>query len=144
VAGIAWRSSNDTNRDFAIARLTLNGLLDPTFDGDGKATFDLSGNADTENGVALQSDGKILLTGLANAGTSNGQNMALVLLNPNGSPDPFFGSGGILINNISGQNEGNYQGMIQFDPGCACEKIVVTGTAQFNSIYSAFTARYWP
>ncbi len=69
-----------------MARLITNGLLD------WKRTFDLSGNYDAENGVALQSNGKILLTGLANSQTPGSQNMALVRLNPDGSSDPFFGS----------------------------------------------------
>jgi uncharacterized delta-60 repeat protein len=144
VAGIAWRNSNDANKDFAVARLTPNGLLDPTFDGDGKAVFDLSGAQDQERGVALQADGKILLTGLASSSNPNNQNMGLIRLNPNGTLDPLFGNGGIQINNISSENEGNYVGVMQFDPNCGCEKFVVTGTVQFNGIYSAFTARYLP
>jgi uncharacterized delta-60 repeat protein len=142
VGGIAWRSSGDTNKDFAAARLTTGGKLDATFDGDGKTTFDLSGTADTLRGAALQSDGKILLSGLANAQVSNNQNMALIRLNSNGSLDSSFGAGGIRINDISSESEGNYLGTVQFDPGCLCEKIVVTGQVQFGGVFYAFAARY--
>jgi uncharacterized delta-60 repeat protein len=139
VGGLAWRSSSDTNKDFAAARLTAGGKLDTTFDGDGKTTFDLSGVQDTLRGVALQSDGKILLSGIARAGNWD---MALIRLNTNGSLDGTFGTGGIQINNYSDEGEGNYLGLLQLDPNCQCEKIVVTGQIQFGGVYMAFAARY--
>jgi len=49
-------------RDFAVARYNPDGSLDTTFSGDGKQTLDLGSN-DIAEGVALQSDGKIVLAG---------------------------------------------------------------------------------
>jgi uncharacterized delta-60 repeat protein len=49
-------------RDFAVARYNPDGSLDTTFSGDGKQTADL-GSLDIAEGVALQSDGKIVLAG---------------------------------------------------------------------------------
>ena len=56
------------NFDFAAARLTTAGGLDTTFSGDGLATvaFDQGRtNEDKANGVAVQANGKIILSGYA-------------------------------------------------------------------------------
>src|SRR5829696_2570314 len=55
---------DDVNaRDFALARYTPNGALDPTFSGDGKQTTDFGASEDRANGVAVQGDGKIVAVG---------------------------------------------------------------------------------
>ena len=67
----------------ALARYNVDGSLDSTFDGDGKAvTPDASGVA---YGVVVQPDGKILVAG---------SNFALVRFNVDGSLDASFGKGG--------------------------------------------------
>ncbi len=75
--------------DFALARYNPNGSLDPSFSGDGKQTthfgFRSRGAA---NGVALQSDGKIVAVGSA------GRDFALARYNPNGTLDPSFSGDG--------------------------------------------------
>ena len=48
--------------DFALARYNPNGSLDPSFSGDGKQTTNFGG-VDRANGVAIQSDGKIVAVG---------------------------------------------------------------------------------
>jgi uncharacterized delta-60 repeat protein/uncharacterized repeat protein (TIGR01451 family) len=65
VGGYANNSGND---DFAIARFTSAGVLDTTFDGDGKAALDIFGNsADQAFSLALDSSSpqKIILAGSA-------------------------------------------------------------------------------
>jgi len=57
-------------RDFALARYNPNGLLDTTFSGDGKQTTNFGGR-DEANGVAIQSDGKIVAAGLGLDGSSD-------------------------------------------------------------------------
>ena len=52
--------------DFAVARLNSNGSLDTSFDGDGKRRSSLSGD-DEARGMALQSNGRIVLAGYSNA-----------------------------------------------------------------------------
>jgi uncharacterized delta-60 repeat protein len=51
--------------DFAVVRLTAEGALDSTFDGDGWRVTDIGGGADSATSVALQPDGKLLLAGSA-------------------------------------------------------------------------------
>ncbi|HEU4664520.1 MAG TPA: hypothetical protein VFS55_10855 [Dokdonella sp.] len=93
VAGIAPHGTA-TNYDFAIARLTPGGALDPNFGGDGRVTvaFDIGGTLDDEAlELLIGPDGAIYLTGAA---TDNGYDFAAVKLLPDGTPDPTFGNGG--------------------------------------------------
>jgi uncharacterized delta-60 repeat protein len=55
--------------DFALARYTSTGALDPTFGTGGKVTTALGSGADEAYGVALQSDGKIVAAGLGSNGS---------------------------------------------------------------------------
>ena len=75
--------------DFALARYNPNGSLDASFSGDGKQTTDFGGAGDGANGVALQSDGKIVAVGGAAS-----SDFALARYNPNGSLDPSFSGDG--------------------------------------------------
>ena len=86
---------------FTAARLTPDGALDPTFDGDGKRTLEFIGRNDSgEQGavdVAVQGDGKVLLVGAMQADDPDdiaGWFGVVVRLNPNGSYDATFGEGG--------------------------------------------------
>lgn len=93
VAGIAHKSST-SDADFAIARLTPNGALDPNFGGDGRVTiaFDIGGNLDDEAlELIVAPDGSIFVTGVA---TDNGYDFAAAKLFPDGTLDPSFGTGG--------------------------------------------------
>lgn len=78
--------------NFAVVRLTPQGVLDNTFGIDGKVIVNFApvgGNdRDYANDMLLQPDGKILLSGYA-AG-----NFGLVRLNADGSLDSTFGTGG--------------------------------------------------
>jgi uncharacterized delta-60 repeat protein len=58
--------------DFAVARYNPNGSLDTSFSGDGKQALDLGSN-DVAEGVALQSDGKIVLAGYQEPDALNGK-----------------------------------------------------------------------
>ena len=83
--------------DFAIARLTADGDLDPTFGGgDGKVTisFDLAfGNVDEVRALAVDARGRIYAGGIAgNFSTAN--DCALVRLLPDGTLDPSFDGDG--------------------------------------------------
>src|SRR5207237_5187863 len=69
------------------------GDLDTTFaGGTGTAFFDPAVGTDIGYGAALQSDGKVLLFGMAGTG-----NFGLVRLKANGTPDPTFGGGDATV-----------------------------------------------
>jgi len=55
--------AGSSGSDFCLVRLNSNGALDPNFDTDGIVTTDFAGLGDTLNGVAIQSDGRIVACG---------------------------------------------------------------------------------
>ena len=62
VAGYRRVADVGVEYDFAVVRYRTDGSLDPSFSGDGKLTLDLGGY-NAVSAVAIQADGKILLTG---------------------------------------------------------------------------------
>jgi uncharacterized delta-60 repeat protein len=60
---VAGYTYNGFNNDFAVARLTANGVLDTTFDGDGKQTVVFGTEADILHGVAVDSLDRVVVAG---------------------------------------------------------------------------------
>lgn len=86
--------SDQSDSQFAVARLNLDGTLDTTFSGDGKLTVDFSGSdgfPDGASAVAIDRFGRIVVAGYAG---SNSMGVGVVRLLANGSLDPTFGSSG--------------------------------------------------
>ncbi|MEP7042908.1 MAG: hypothetical protein ABI843_07585 [Dokdonella sp.] len=83
--------------DFAIARLLTDGSLDTSFNSSGMATvsFDLGGIGarDHANSVAIDSQQRIVLGGIADAGSVQ-YDFVVARLLPDGQLDPAFGSDG--------------------------------------------------
>jgi uncharacterized delta-60 repeat protein len=91
VAG-EWQGPEDI--DFAVARLSATtGALDTTFSGDGKATIDFGGAADSGRGVAIVG-GKVVVAGVS---SNNDNDFALSRLNADGSLDTTFGVDGQVL-----------------------------------------------
>jgi uncharacterized delta-60 repeat protein len=67
---VSGQSSNLADPDFAVARFTPAGVLDASFDDDGKFTVDFFGSFDGAENVAVQPDGRILLGGFVTNGTA--------------------------------------------------------------------------
>jgi len=82
----------------SLARINQDGTLDKSaFGTDGKAAIQFFDFDNTHSALALQPDGKIVLTGTVfNNGGMNG-NLALARLNSNGALDTTFGGTGIVI-----------------------------------------------
>jgi uncharacterized delta-60 repeat protein len=97
VAGQAF-NPNTNNSDFALARYNSNGPLDNSFDGDGMQTTDF-GWGEYANSLAIQSDGKIVVAGVANS------DFALARYNSNGSLDSSFSGDGIQTTDLKGGND---------------------------------------
>ena len=116
---VAGTASND----FAVVRYTSAGVLDTSFDTDGKTTTDIgSSTTDSANAVAIQNDGKIVV-----AGTSNGD-FALVRYNSDGSLDTSFGVGGKKTTDIGSSTTDAANAVAIQNDG----KIVVAGTSDGN------------
>lgn len=93
----------ETSRDFALARYQPNGSLDAGFGTGGKVTTDFTGFVDEANGVAVQTDGRLVAVGVARYPTGlDFSDFALARYEPNGGLDAGFGTGGKLTTDFGG------------------------------------------
>jgi uncharacterized delta-60 repeat protein len=123
VGGEAFRTSADA--DFAIARLNPNGSRDASFGWGGLVATSFSKGADAAYKLVLQPDGKIIAVGAAWSATTNNYDFALARYNTNGSLDPTFGWGGLVMTDFFGQTDVAFATAMQPDG-----KLVVGGLAQ--------------
>lgn len=129
--------------DFAVTRYNPDGSLDNSFGGGGMVFTDFSiagmGRALSDgNSIALQSDGKIVVSGTSNRDGSN--NFAVARYNPDGSLDNGFGSEGKVVTGFGTGNEDSGRGVIVQPDG----KIVVAGTSSSGTSSDFALARYNP
>jgi len=103
---------------YSIVRLTNNGVLDNSFDGDGKKLMTFPVNC-----LAQQGDGKIIAAGgQADQNTFLNQ-IALTRLNANGTADNGFNSGNVVVfNDVNSLND--MAGFVNL----ASNGIIVTGS----------------
>ena len=93
-------NSLSSNRDFALARYNINGSLDSSFGTGGKVITPVGSDADYGNSVAIQSDGKIVVSGYSYNGTND--DFALVRYDSTGILDNTFGAAGKVITDFAG------------------------------------------
>ena len=130
-AGFAQTSPIDF--DFALARYNPDGTVDRSFGANGIVTTDLGSLDDAANGVAIQSDGKIVAVGVS------GENVALARYLPDGALDPTFNGGGTAVSDLGFDDVANG---VAITPGGT---ILVAGTrlgAHIN--LDAYVASYGP
>ncbi len=113
-------AAGDSNGDFAVNRYNEDGSLDDTFDSDGQVITAVGSGTDKAYGMAIQSDGKIVLAGYAHVGATD--DFAVVRYNTDGSLDNTFDSDGIVTTNIAGFDDYGSSIVIQAD-----DKILVAG-----------------
>jgi uncharacterized delta-60 repeat protein len=103
-------------RDFdlgaVITRYNSDGTLDTSFDGDGIQTFDVGTQSTRAEDVAIQSDGRIIVTGSSGGPTGD---FLVARLNSDGSFDSGFGSDGITLTDFAGNSDGAFAAAIQSD-----------------------------
>jgi uncharacterized delta-60 repeat protein len=86
--------------EFALARYNADGTLDTTFGTKGKVITELAGGKSGGVGaMAVDGSGRIVV-----AGEADGVTPTLVRYTPNGALDTSFGTGGMLLTNISAIN----------------------------------------
>ena len=90
-------NSFSSDNDILLVRYNANGSLDATFGNTGIVSTDFGGN-DAANAIAIQSDGKIVVSGTGNnrGGGAFSGTSGLIRYNTNGSLDTTFGTGGIV------------------------------------------------
>jgi uncharacterized delta-60 repeat protein len=85
-----------SEEDFALARYTANGTLDPSFGRGGRVRTGF-GSPGEATGVAIQADGKLVAAGHTSAGSYD---FALARYTAEGSLEAGFGSGGKVVTNL--------------------------------------------
>jgi uncharacterized delta-60 repeat protein len=131
----------DTNtgyRDFALARYSADGGLDPSFGTGGKVTTDFNGGSDEAYSVVLTSDDKIIVGGYAESFLTI--NFALAKYNNDGSLDTNFGSNGKVTTDFSGSIQDIARSVVLTSD----DKIIVGGfTIDINNSFYFSLARYF-
>lgn len=134
---VAGYSNASGNNDFALARYTTSGTLDPTFGTGGKVLTDFgSSSEDTADALAIQPNGEIVVAGSSDAGGS--PDFALARYTTSGTLDPSFGTVGKVLTNFgSASNDGVASVAIQPNG-----KIVVAGGHYAPKSHTFALARY--
>ncbi|MDD1443619.1 T9SS type A sorting domain-containing protein [Dolichospermum sp. ST_sed3] len=112
-----------------------NGLLDLSFDTDGKVTTTIGTAGDVAYSVAIQTDGKIVVAGEKQNGIN--ADFALVRYNTNGSLDTSFSGDGKVTTDFGGLSDNGISVAIQTNG-----KIVVAGRSSNGIDYDFAIARY--
>jgi uncharacterized delta-60 repeat protein len=109
--------------EFAVARFNVDGSLDNSFGGDGMVTASFSAGDDVGSGIAVQSDGKIVVVGTSDnlSGTSV---FAVARFNVDGSLDNSFSGDGMVTASFLAGNDVGSGIAVQSDG-----KIIVVGTS---------------
>ncbi len=114
-------------QQFALARYNVDGSLDATFNPTGATpgvvtTILVTGRDSSANGIALQSDGKIIAAGRTIYGGVGATEFGLVRYLSNGALDPSFGTDGVVTLAIGTLNDTGTAVALQSDG-----KIVMAG-----------------
>ncbi|MCB0810459.1 MAG: hypothetical protein KDB96_14375, partial [Flavobacteriales bacterium] len=122
--------------DLFVARYLTNGTPDASFDGDGQVAIDVQGGEDGAQALAIQADGKILVSG--HAEVSGQVRCAVARLEQTGGLDMGFGVNGLVTSALGPVSSRAQAITIQQDG-----KILVAGSAQDNLGQDAVVARYF-
>jgi len=94
---VSGYTHNGSDSDFALWRYNADSTIDTSFGGGtGLVTTDFGGNEDLGFNVAVQTDGKIVVSGESN------DDFAVVRYNSDGSLDTGFGTGGKVTTHLYG------------------------------------------
>jgi uncharacterized delta-60 repeat protein len=97
-----WTRPSSAPQRMSVVRLLANGTLDVAFGTGGVASVDASGNGTgaTVFDMALQPDGRMVLTGFAIPNGGADAEVATVRFTTTGLPDGTFGTGGVVRTNV--------------------------------------------
>jgi|GEM_PF-2594243 len=122
-----------SDSDLAVARYTVAGALDASFDGDGKKVVDIgSGSVDVGSGVAIDGTGRIIASA-----TSGGKFAAVVFTSTAGALDGSFDGDGIATTTVNSGGQANGIAMQSYD-----NRIVVAGQSLVSGSTDVTLVRY--
>jgi uncharacterized delta-60 repeat protein len=128
---VAGHSGNIGSTDFQLARYNSNGSLDTTFDGDGKVTTTVGSAASRAISVAIQSDGKIVVAGRSDNGSS--LDFALTRYNVNEAPTDITLSTTSIAENAPANTKVGTFSTIDPDSGDTFTYSLVAGTGDTDN-----------
>jgi uncharacterized delta-60 repeat protein len=131
--------------DFALARFTSGGQLDAGFGAGGKVVTAMNmTNWDEAQGLAIDSDGKIVVAGWAYEQGSSSGNFAVARYDLSGQLDPSFGGTGMVLTEIAAKSKADQATavLLQTDDRVPTVRLLVAGYASSSNSDFA-VARYW-
>lgn len=120
-----------------VMRYNEDGTLDETFDDDGIVTTTYGLGEQDANAVAIQPDGKILISGHVH--TDFGIDFAAFRFNTDGSPDNSFDGDGVVVTNVGPLGSESYSMALQEDGKILLAGISITseqnnfGVVRYNT-----------
>lgn len=134
VAGSTQDPDPAQGENFTVVRYLANGKQDTAFGEKGKVSTDFGGKADDAQGVALEPNGDIVVTGTSH-GTDTGDNIAMARYTSDGVLDTGFGTGGKVSTDLGTKADHGNAVAIQKDG-----RIVIVGTTQSPEHKDTFVA----
>jgi uncharacterized delta-60 repeat protein len=116
ISGVSCTDGGCNGGNGLIFRYNSNGVLDSTFDGDGKVFIQppTAGSSSGVSSILIKPDNKIIGCGsIINPGTL--KDALVVSYNANGSPDSTFGTNGIALSDINSTDQIAYSLALQPD-----------------------------
>lgn len=127
-----WYEDENSNQKLVVIRLKEDGTIDHTFNGGGKISMPFDSGEKGLGYLAIQDDGKILITGYSyNSLTAT--DMVIARINQDGTLDASFNEDG--INSVHFTEYDEASGIVVQKDG----KIIITGTT-INSVSRNFAA----
>lgn len=111
--------------DVSLVRYNSNGTLDNTFGNSGVVITDVGGYEDDSRSIALQTDGKILVSGSSRIGASN--DFTLLRYNDDGTLDSSFDNDGIVTTDFGSASAYAFASVLQQN-----EKIILAGASNVS------------
>ncbi len=130
IVAVGSAQNDATDVDFAIARLNPDGTLDTTFGSNGLRTVGIDLSApfvDRATAVAIDSLGRIVVAGTAQAGAGTDTDFAVIRLLPNGDLDAEFDADGrqTVAFDVAGGTLEDRAAAVAID---AQDRIIIAGT----------------
>ncbi len=135
VAGASWAGS-PTGYDVSVVRLNADGTLDTSFSGDG-VQYSGFGGDERAYGVAVQSDGKIVVGGLRGNGVDG--DFLAVRYNADGTNDSTFSGDGYDVLDVFGTASYDQASSVAIQSD---GRILVAGTSTVGGVPQFLVVRY--
>lgn len=136
IIACGWTFAN-ASWNFAIIRYNSDGSLDQNFGNKGIVITDVDNVYNTSHSIAIQEDGKYVVTGYRYFRERLDTDILLVRYNSDGSIDQSFGVNGFVTKDINRNEDFAWDVIIQSD-----ERILVTGYTKSDSSKNVVTLRF--